>query len=121
MNHNFDPPSTAEELDKLIHNIDVGEGVLASLSDEQRDQMREELTEAWLSERLDDYPVPADGEEAAREYREIESGRKYPYLPENARRDILQHFDERYGEGGPDHWPAPSGSGKGPAGKRRRV
>jgi hypothetical protein len=102
--HLFDPPSTAEELDALIRHIDTGDGDLASLSDEQREQLKNELGDAWLEDYLDDYPVPADLREAAREYQEIADADKYPSLPDHVRDDLLLQFEERHGEGGPDHW-----------------
>jgi hypothetical protein len=109
MNHEFEfePPSTVQELDTLIHQIDTGEGAFASLSDEQRTQLECELSEAWITEYLDAYPVPDDPEVARREYQLIASGKAYPNLPENVRGDLLMRFDERHGEGGPDHWPNP--------------
>lgn len=99
-----EPPPTAQELDDLIYNIDAGTDSFAALSDEQREQLKAELGEAWLSEYLEEYPVPADLVEASHEYREIESGDKYPNLPDNIRNDLLLHFDEHHGEGGPERW-----------------
>jgi hypothetical protein len=102
--HLFDPPSTAEALDALMHHIDIGDDDLASLSDEQREQLKNELGDAWLEDYLDDYPVPTDLREAAREYQEIADADKYPSLPDHVREDLLLQFEEHHGEGGPDHW-----------------
>jgi hypothetical protein len=102
--HFPDPPSTAQELDAMLHHIDVGDGDLASLSDEQREQLKGELSDAWLADYLDDYPVPADRRQAAQEYRAIAAGNKYPNLTDHVRADLLLQFEERHGEGGPDHW-----------------
>jgi hypothetical protein len=99
-----EPPATAQELDAVIAKIDAGEGYFASLGDEQRDQMKTGLTEHWIAEYLDDYPVPSDRAVAVREYRAIESGAKYPHLPPNLTGDLLMRFDEVHGEGGPQHW-----------------
>lgn len=104
MEHYLEPPTTAQDLDALIHRIDVGEGNFASLSDEQRDQLKTELSEEWIAGYLDKYPVPQALAAATLEYRAIESGRQYPNLPENIRNDILLEFNERHGEGGPERW-----------------
>jgi hypothetical protein len=102
--HTFDPPTSAEQLDALMRHIDTGDGDLASLSDEQREQLRNELSDAWLEDYLGDYPVPADIRAAAAEYQAIFSGEKYPSLPDHVRFDLLLQFEEQHGEGGPDHW-----------------
>lgn len=102
--HLFDPPITALELDALMRHIDKGDGDLASLSDEQREQLKNELGDAWLEDYLDDYPVPADLKLATLEYQEIASADKYPHLPDHVRGDLLLQFEEQYGEGGPEHW-----------------
>jgi hypothetical protein len=100
-----EPPPTAQELDLLIRRIDMGEDSFAALSDEQRGQLKCELAEEWIAKYLDDYPVPGNPAEAAREYRAIESGSKYPNVPPRVRKDLLIHFDEQHAEGGgPDHW-----------------
>jgi len=100
-------PAAAQELDELIDRIDAGEGTFASLSDEQREQLKAELADEWLTEYLEEYPVPADLGDAIREYRDIESGDRYPNLPQNVRNDLLLLFDEHHGEGGPDQWAGP--------------
>ena len=97
-------PASAQELDEMMYKIDSGEGLFASLSDEQREQLKAELAEEWLTEYLEEYPVPADLVEAIQEYRDIESSDRYPNLPENMRNDLLLLFDEHHGEGGPDQW-----------------
>jgi len=102
--HAFEPPSTAQELDELTRQIDAGEGSFASLSDEQREQLMSELDEAWMSDFLDDYPVPAELDAAAREYLAIASGEKFPHLRESVRSDLLMQFNDLHGEGGPEHW-----------------
>jgi hypothetical protein len=102
--HLFEPPSTAEELDALMQHIDTGDGDLASLSDEQREQLKNELGDAWLEDYLDDFPVPAGLPAAAREYQAIANADKYPNLPDHVRNDLLLQFEEHHGEGGPDHW-----------------
>ena len=102
--HLFDPPSTAEELDALMRHIDIGDSDLASLSDEQRDQFKNELGDAWLEDYLDAYPVPPDLRDAAHEYRAIADADKFPNLPEHVRADLLLQFEEHHGEGGPEHW-----------------
>jgi len=102
--HTFEPPSTAEQLDALMRHIDAGDHDLASLSDEQREQLKNELSDAWLEDYLDDYPVPAGLEQAAAEYHAIANGKKYPSLPDHVRSDLLLQFEERHGEGGPEHW-----------------
>jgi hypothetical protein len=102
--HNFEPPSTAEQLDALMRHIDAGDHDLASLSDEQREQLKNELSDAWLEEYLDDYPVPANLGQAAAEYHAIANAGKYPNLPDHVRADLLLQFEERHGEGGPEHW-----------------
>jgi hypothetical protein len=99
-----EPPSTAEQLDAFIQHIDTGDGDLAGMSDEAREQLKTELAEAWLADYLDDYPVPADLAQAAEQYRAIESGDKYPHLPAQVREDLLIQFNTVHGEGGPDHW-----------------
>ena len=104
MDHYLEPPSTAQDLDALIHKIDAGADTFASLSDEQRDQLKTDLGEEWIAGYLDKYPVPRVLAAAALEYRAIESGRQYPNLPENIRNDILLEFNERHGEGGPERW-----------------
>lgn len=104
MEHYLEPPATAQDLDVLIHRIDAGEGTFASLSDEQRDQLKIELSEEWIAGYLDKYPVPEALAAATLEYRAIESGQQYPNLPENIRNDILLEFNERHGEGGPEGW-----------------
>lgn len=102
--HLFEPPATAEALDALIRHIDIGDGDLASLSDEQREQLKNELGDAWLEDYLDDFPVPADPRDAAREYQAIADGDKYPSLPDHVRGDLLLQFEEHHGEGGPQYW-----------------
>jgi len=97
-------PAGAQELDELMQRIDAGSDDFASLSDEQREQLKTELSEDWLTLYLDDYPVPTDVDDARNEYLAIESSDRYPNLPENVRNDLLLHFDEHYGEGGPDQW-----------------
>lgn len=99
-----DPPSTAQQLDQMIAHIDAGDSDLASLSDEQREQLKADLCAAWLDDYLDDYPVPTDIAAATDEYLAIESGTRYPHLPDNVHDDLLMHFDEHFGEGGPAHW-----------------
>jgi hypothetical protein len=98
------PPSSAEQLDAFMHHIDMGDGDLASLSDEARDQLKTDLAEAWLADHLDNYPVPADLEQAGAEYRAIACGDRYPHLPEHVREDLLIQFNAVHGEGGPEHW-----------------
>jgi len=102
--HAFEPPSTAQELDELTRQIDAGEGSFASLSDEQREQLMAELDQAWLGDFLEAYPVPADLDAAASEYRAIAAGEKFPHLRESVRGDLLMHFNDLHGEGGPEHW-----------------
>jgi hypothetical protein len=98
-------PSSVQELDLLIRRIDLGEESFAALSDEQRTQLKCELGQQWVDEYLDDYPVPSDVKEAAREYRAIASGDKYPHLPASVRNDLLIQFDLQHAEGGgPEHW-----------------
>lgn len=104
MEHYLERPTTAQDLDALIQQIDAGEDTFASLSDEQRDQLKTELGEEWIAGYLDQYPVPQALAAATLEYRAIASGRQYPNLPENIRNDILLEFNERHGEGGPEHW-----------------
>lgn len=99
-----EPPASAEELDALFRRIDAGDGYFASLSDEQRGQLKEELTDAWLSDYLHLYPLPARLEDAVHAYRAIESGDKYPHVNPHIRNDLLLHFNEHFGEGGPEHW-----------------
>jgi hypothetical protein len=99
-----DVPPTAQELDELLQDIDEGEGTFAELTDDQREQLKEELCEEWLATYLDDYPVPNNLREAVDEYREIESGDRFPNLPENVRNELLLQFDDQFGEGGPDNW-----------------
>ena len=99
------PPASAQELDLLMARIDKGEESFAALSDEQREQLKSELAEEGIAQYLDDYPVPADLTLAARDYRAIQSGSKYPNIPANVRNDLLMHFDEQHAEGGgPEHW-----------------
>lgn len=107
MNRYPDPPGTAQELDALVDKIDSGAGYFASLSDEQRDQLKTELSEDWIAEFLDDFPVPRELDTARRDYRAIASGERYPHLPENVRNDLLLRFDEEHGEGGPERWHDP--------------
>jgi hypothetical protein len=103
--HDPQPPASAKELDLLMHRIDLGQDGFAALSDEQRTQLKAELAEDWISGFLDDYPVPDNIEQAAREYRAIQSGALFPNIPDRVRNDILIQFDERHAEGGgPDHW-----------------
>lgn len=98
-------PAGVQELDILIRRIDLGEESFAALSDEQRAQLKRTLGEQWVEQYLDDYPVPSDPKEAAREYRAIASGSRYPHLPSSVRNDLLIQFDQQYAEGGgPDHW-----------------
>lgn len=104
MNAYPDPPANVQELDALVGKIDRGMDYFASLSDEQRNQLKAELSEDWIAEYLDDFPVPQNLEQARREYRAIASAEKYPHLPENVRNDLLLRFDEEHGEGGPEHW-----------------
>jgi hypothetical protein len=99
-------PATAQDLDELMYRIDSGQGTFASLSDEQREQLKADLADDWLTEYLQEYPVPADLGDAIREYRDIESGDRYASLPPNVRADLLLLFDEHHGEGGPDQWAA---------------
>lgn len=99
-----DVPPTAQELDELLQGINEGEGTFAELTDDQREQLKEELCEEWLATYLDDYPVPNTLREAVDEYREIESGDRFPNLPENVRNELLLQFDDQFGEGGPDNW-----------------
>ena len=98
------PPATAQELDELFGEIDEGEGTFASLSDEQRMQLKEELGDEWIANYVDDYPVPNNLREAIDEYREIESGGRFPNLTDSVRNDVLLQFDDQYGDGGPDNW-----------------
>lgn len=107
MEHYPQPPSSAEELDLLMQRIDLGAGSFASLSDEQRAQLKTALSEDWIAAYLSQYPVPATLAAAIAEYRAIEAGQKYPNLPENVREDILIEFNEHHGEGGPEHWSMP--------------
>ena len=58
MEHYLERPTTAQDLDALIHRIDAGEGTFASLSDEQPDQLKIELSEEWIADYLDYSPVP---------------------------------------------------------------
>ena len=102
--HLFEPPSTAEDLDALMRHIDIGDGDLASLSDEQREQLKNELGDAWLEDYLDDFPVPAELREAAVAYQAIADADKFPSLPDHVRGDLLLLFEEHHGEGGPQHW-----------------
>lgn len=88
-----------------MQKIDAGAGSFASLSDEQRAQLKTALSEEWLTTYLEKYPVPVALAVAITEYRAIEAGLRYPNLPENVRADILLEFNEHYGEGGPDCWP----------------
>jgi hypothetical protein len=98
-------PSSVQELDLLIRRIDLGEESFAALSDEQRTQLKCELGQQWVEQYLDDYPVPSDVNEAAREYRAIASGDKFPHLPSSVRNDLLIQFDQLHAEGGgPEHW-----------------
>ena len=50
-------PVAAQDLDELIYRIDSGQDTFASLSDEQREQLKAELAEEWLTEYLAEYPV----------------------------------------------------------------
>lgn len=104
MEHYLPSPSTAQELDTLIQQIDAGTQSFASLSDEQRAQLKTALSEEWIAAYLDKYPVPQALKAAMREYRAIEAGIRYPHLPDHVREDILLEFNEHFGEGGPDHW-----------------
>lgn len=99
-----DVPPTVQELDELLQDIDEGEGSFATLTDEQRAQLKEELCDEWLASYLEDYPVPNNLREAIDEYREIEAGDRFPNLPEGVRNELLQQFDDQFGEGGPDSW-----------------
>lgn len=99
-----DVPPSAQELDELLQDIEEGEGTFATLTDDQREQLKEELCEEWLATYLDDYPVPNNLREAVDEYREIEAGDRFPNLPDNVRTELLAQFDSQYGEGGPDNW-----------------
>lgn len=99
-----EPPESIEQLDQLIHRIDEGHDDLASLSDEQRAQLTEELCEEWVARYLDDYPVPTLVDDAIREYQEIQIGDLYPNLPQFVRDDLLMRYEDRFGEGGPEHW-----------------
>jgi len=98
------PPVSVDDLDAFMHRIDAGDGELAALSDEGREQLRTELAEAWLADYLDEYPVPAGLDDAAAQYRAIASGDRYPHLPEHVREDLLIQFNAVHGEGGPEHW-----------------
>lgn len=104
MEHYPEPPSSAEQLDALMQQIDLGRGSFAALSDEQRAQLKTRLSEEWIAAYLDKYPVPASLAAATSEYRAIEAGIRYPNLPQNVCDDILLEFNEHHGEGGPDHW-----------------
>lgn len=99
-----EPPRDVEELDALLNRIDVGHDDLAALSDAQREDLKEELGQAWLTKWLPAYQVPAALPEAAALYRAIASGEKYPHLTDHVREDLLIRFDEEHGEGGPEHW-----------------
>jgi hypothetical protein len=99
-----EPPKDVEELDALLHRIDVGHDDLAALSDEQREGLKEELGQAWLTKWLGGYRVPVALPEAGALYRAIASGEKYPHLTDHIRQDLLIRFDEEHGEGGPVHW-----------------
>jgi hypothetical protein len=48
--------------------------------------------------------VPANLGQAAAEYHAIANAGKYPNLPDHVRADLLLQFEERHGEGGPEHW-----------------
>ncbi|MEO8407528.1 MAG: hypothetical protein ABI476_03775 [Oxalobacteraceae bacterium] len=87
-----------------MQKIDAGAGSFASLSDEQRTQLKTALSDEWIASYLDKYPLPITLKAAMREYRAIEAGIRYPNLPEHVREDILLEFNEHFGEGGPDHW-----------------
>lgn len=102
--HYLPPSSTAQKLDALMQRIDAGSGSFASLGDEQRAQLKTALSEEWIAASVDKYPVPAALSAAMRAYRAIAAGTRYPHLPEQVREDILQEFNEHFGEGGPDHW-----------------
>lgn len=104
MDIQYDPPATAEELDGLIAKIERGEGAFASLSDEQRGQFLEDLGQTWVDQYLNQYPVPDDFDQAIAAYRDIEAARRYPHFPEHLRTDVLLRFEQRYGDGGPEHW-----------------
>lgn len=106
MQHYLSPSSTAQKLDALMQRIDDGSGSFAALSDEQRAQLKSALSEEWIATSVDKYPVPASLAAAMREYRAIAAGVQYPHLPEQVREDILQEFNEHFGEGGPDRWSA---------------
>lgn len=116
----LEPPRDIQEFDALLHRIDVGDADLASLSDEQREVLKEELGQAWLTKWLPDYQVPADLGAASILYRAIAAREMYPHLTDRVREDLLIRFDEEHGEGGPVHWsiverdddmPAGGGSG----------
>lgn len=104
MTLNLDTPPSAQELDELLFQIDSGKGEYKELDDEEREQLKQDLTEEWLSEYLNDYPVPADLGDASKEYRDIEAADLFPNLPEQVRNDLLLLFNEHHGEGGPDEW-----------------
>lgn len=105
MNKDYpDPPAAIEELDRLFAHIDLGNGDLVSLSDEQREALKEEISAAWLTKWLPGFPVPGALKEAAAQYRAIAAGDLYPHLTERVRSDLLLRFDEAHGEGGPVHW-----------------
>jgi hypothetical protein len=104
-NNEFQPPADLAELDRLMRDIDGGKNLFASLSDEQRTQLKRALAERWIAEYLDDYTGPGDPKQAAQEYRAIQSGEKYPHLPVEVRNDLLMQLDEQHAEGGgPEHW-----------------
>jgi hypothetical protein len=100
-----EPPRDMQEFDILMRKIEKGEDSFAALSDEQRGQLKCELADAWIAKYMEDYPVPVDVKQAAAEYRAIQSGVRYPYVPEHVRTDLLIQFDLLHAEGGgPDHW-----------------
>jgi hypothetical protein len=99
-----EPPKDVEQLDALLYRIDAGHDDLAALSDTQREDLKEELGQAWLTKWLPAYQVPAALPEAGALYRAIASGEKYPHLTDHVREDLLIRFDEEHGEGGPEHW-----------------
>jgi hypothetical protein len=111
-----EPPKDVEELDALLHRIDVGQDDLAALSDEQREGLKEEVSQAWLTKWLSAYQVPVALPEAGALYRAIASGAKYPHLTDHVREDLLIRFDEEHGEGGPIHWSVVERDDKAPAG-----
>lgn len=101
---NIEAPPSAQEFDELLYQIDAGKGPFKDLDEDRREQLKQDLTEQWLSEYLTEYPVPADLGEASQEYRNIEDAEMFPNLPQQVREDLLLLFNDHHGEGGPDEW-----------------